>query len=120
MNRRIFIFLSKYGCDVSELHGATITQEEDYPTYYWALEKKNALKFIELCKEEVTPIIGGEIYYKGDDGSLEYSTNHWRYNRQNQENFTDYLMNSIDKALSCINTVFCGDNILYGFTINEQ
>lgn len=120
MNRRIFIFLSKYGCDVSELHGATITQSEDFPSYYWALDKQNALRFIELCREEVTPIIGGEIYYKRDDCSIEYSTNHWCYDRYNQESFTDYLMHSLEKALYYINTVFREDNILYGFTVDER
>lgn len=119
MNSRLFQYLSKNGCDVSYLHGATITQIKDYPTYYWALKKKDALRFIKLCEEEIIPIIGGEVYYKYNDGSIEYSSNNWSYDRNGRETWSSYLENSVEKALFYINTIYREDDVLYGFTIDE-
>ncbi|MBO7467626.1 MAG: hypothetical protein J6T94_08110 [Bacteroidaceae bacterium] len=108
---KIYNFLSEYGIDISESHGAFQLYdrrlEEDpsirynlkeYPSYYWCLDNTHIYDFIALCYEEKTPIIGIQIIVK-KKGDYNLSWDVWCYERKDGENIDSYLMNSIKGAV---------------------
>ena len=115
MNTELYNYLVNYGQDISELYGSLIQRCEDYPTYYWALDKEHSLVFTSLCAEELIPIIGGDIIAVLSDG-LELTYTNWHYDRVGNECFKDYVSHSIDKAREYLSYYDNKESVLFSFT----
>ncbi len=115
MNVVLFNYLVQNGQDISGLYGSSINKHEDYPSYYWALDKDHSIEFITLCSEELIPIIGGDVVDVLCDG-LELSYTYWHYDRVNNECFKDYVEHSINKAREYV-YYYNNESVLFSFTI---
>lgn len=115
----VLSFLQEYGIDISYVHGSTIKNIEEYPSYYWALNFELTFEFINICKEECVPILGVDIITKKNNlCSLSFDT--WCYQRRDNETFSDYLRNSIDGASDYICLFKNFTDILFSFCIFDS
>lgn len=131
---KIYNFLSEYGIDISQSHGAfqlyDRSSEElygthtsikhnprEYPSYYWCLDNTHISDFIALCYEEKTPIIGIDIIVK-KKGNYNLSWDVWCYERKDGENIDSYLMNSIKGAVEYTKYFIRKKDRFFSFTLN--
>lgn len=117
MNEVIHTFLAKHGRDVSELNGSSRNAAESGVSYYFALDSTSSLEFLQLCLDELVPVIGGDVL-KLSDGQLDYTTDHWSYERCNNECYSEYVKHSVQIAkewLCSFPTV-----VYFSFTLLEE
>ena len=117
MNPLLIMYLQEFGHDISKQLGSEVSEVNDYPSHYWALEKRYALTFLDLCAETLTPIAGGDIHSINDGQICVYSEVGWFYDRVNNECFKDFLDHSIKKAKKYLNHFSNKEPVLFSFTL---
>lgn len=119
MNEEILSFLMKHGHDISWLRGSLRNAVESRSVDYWAMDKATSFDFLQLCLDQLIPIIGGEVLCI-EDGQFSFADVPWSYERHNNECFTDYLNHSLQRAKSYINMLSHGKEVFFSFTIDSD
>ena len=119
MDALLRLYLQRFGYDISKHLCSIIKDIDDYPAYYWALDKKNSLTFLELCADTFTPILGGSVHSIKEQIISVYSDVGWYYERVHNECFKDYLDHSIKKAKRFLKHYSFHGPDLFSFTLYD-
>lgn len=68
-----------------------------------ALNKEDALKVLDLYDELFIPVLGGDVLYLKDNGSLDYTYDNWCIDRLQTDTYFQFLKKSIDVSKDYIN-----------------
>lgn len=120
MNEEIIHYLKSKGRDISSLRGAVAKPSTRTLSYYWALDKQDSLSFLQLCMNNVTPIIGGDVIKVHNNESLSFADCHWYYDRVDNECFYDYLIHSINRSKEYLQYYSNDDTVLFSFTLLDS
>ena len=76
---------------------------QEYGVYSVAFLPDDALRMVNILREEVTPILGGDVYVKKNSPTRVYPTDDgWYYERKSNELIKEYTDNSCDVAIKYI------------------
>ena len=79
---------------------------QEYGVYSVAFLPDAALRMVNILREEVTPILGGDVYVKKNSPTRVYPTDDgWYYERKSNELIKEYADNSCDEAIKSIQIV---------------
>ena len=82
----------------------------EYGVYSVAFLPDEALRMVNILREEVTPILGGDVYIKKNNPTRVYPTDDgWDYERKSNELIKEYTDNSCDEAVKYIQIVLDSD-----------
>ena len=97
--KRLNEFFQDKGYDLRKFQG---TPDNDI-VISKALNKEDALNLLDLCFELFIPVLGGDVLFLKDNGSLDYTYDNWYINRLQAETFYQFLKRSIDVSKDYIN-----------------
>lgn len=92
--------------ELADHYGIKYVSLQEYGVYSVAFLPDEALRMVNILREEVTPILGGDVYVKKNSPTRVYPTDDgWYYERKCEELIKEYTDNSCDEAIKYIQIV---------------
>lgn len=85
--------------------------------------RDNALKIITFARENIVPVLGGDVYYKSrSDNDIHITYDNWYCNREELESLKEYADRSCDVAEHFITNYNCpkGYDAIFYIVLAEE
>ena len=85
--------------------------------------RNDAIKIVSLARQNIVPVLGGDVYYKSKfDNDIHITYDNWYCNREEMESLKDYVDRSCDVAEHYIINYNCkkGVNPIFNIVLAEE
>ena len=74
--------------------------------------RNDAIKIVSLARQNIVPVLGGDVFYKSKfDNDIHITYDNWYCNREEFESLKDHAMRSCDVAENYIINYICKKGI---------